>query len=104
MIGEHTHALSRERDTRNDTGRDNKRGQDRTRSTGITKIKLPHTYDFRLLTRIKFVPYLWFSPFFTMSTHETFLFSMDSSFDNSTTVLNVTLKYAKKQIDIDALF
>jgi len=55
------------------------------RSTGITKIKLHHTYDFRLLTRIKFVPYLWLSPFFTMSTHASFLFSMDSSFDNSTT-------------------
>ena len=52
MIEGHTYALSRERDTRNDTGRDNKRGQDRTRSTGITKIKLPHTYDFRLLTGI----------------------------------------------------
>ena len=60
--------------------------QDRTRSTGITEIKLLHTYDFHLLTRTKFVPYLWLSPF-TMSTHETISFSMDSLFDNSTTII-----------------
>ena len=66
MIEGHTCALSRERDTRNDTGRDNKRGQDRTRSTGITtgitKIKLPHTYDFRLLTSINLFLIYGFHP------------------------------------------